>query len=73
MISSKKKKSTGKSVAFPKLMLNRKNDYIVFFYEDCKGVVVHGCNDMPEGFFSEHWGMYNFTDYDGSVTLENVS
>lgn len=73
MISSRKTDNTIRSVGYPKLMIQKKYGYVVFFSEHQRGTVVHEGEqtDVELGFYSRHWGMTGFGDFNGRVTLEN--
>jgi hypothetical protein len=59
---------------FPKLMkYNRKDsNFVVLFSSDKVGMVVESQDDeRPVGYYLNNWYMSSFSDFRGSVTLEN--
>jgi hypothetical protein len=59
------------SLPFPKLMIGEKGT-IVFFQDRPKGFVIDaGITPYKIGFYSETWDMNAFTDFTGSITLQN--
>ncbi len=57
---------------FPKLMVSRKYGLIVFFSKPKYGTCIYAdlTEDRP-GDLSAVWDMNQFTDFHGTVTLEN--
>ena len=76
-MKSKIKLSKVKSKEFPKLMSNKQYDFMVLFEKKNKGVVVYnGETDItwPHydiGYYSEHFMMDRFKDFNGKLTLKN--
>ncbi len=57
---------------FPKLMVSKMSNAVVFFYDDFKGIVVSDArNEYGIGHHSTDWIMDNFKDFNGSITLSN--
>lgn len=76
-MKSKVKLSKVKYKEFPKLMSNKQYNFIVLFEEPKKGVVLFN-NEKDQGFpphyigyYSEHWAMDRFEDFNGKLTLKN--
>ncbi len=55
---------------FPRLMQHT-DGTIVLFSEEGIGVAVVACGKTSIGETSTIWHMYSFTDFNGSVTLQN--
>lgn len=71
------KTPTGPPLPFPKLMTADGNKIVLFDQEE-HGVVIHqgdnrrqGADRHQVGFYSALWYMPAFTDFHGTVTLEN--
>jgi len=57
---------------FPKLMVMQPESVIVLFTNSGTGIVLStGNNCYPLGYLHNDWNMIFFTDYTGSITLEN--
>ena len=68
-------KSTLKEIEeneYPRLMIDKEQSIIVLFIGKGNGIVV---NSASKGFFTgnsdDDWNMDYFTNYNGTVTLEN--
>ena len=60
-----------KEKEFPKLMINDKNDLIIFMTSRGVGFVVQPNKHDPIGNYSDSWAMHQFKDFNGTVTLQN--
>jgi hypothetical protein len=68
------KKGSYKSTEFPKLMEHVGDGgwFLVFFVRVNEGVVVASEETQrPVGYSDDYWYMPSFSDFQGSVTLEN--
>ena len=62
---------TKNSKPYPKLMISDKG-IIVLFTTYCNGFCVNKSeSDLTIGSHSSNWDMSRFTDFDGTVTLQN--
>lgn len=59
------------STPYPKLMGTHGGLIVLFCRPKCGTVVVQINPSATVGYYSEDWEMSHFTDYMGSVTLEN--
>jgi len=73
MIRTYKQKDTSVlNYEFPKLMINKATGTIVLFETDKRGVALVGDTYLEcLGDYSRDWNMDHFTDYHGSITIEN--
>ena len=61
-----------KKKSFPKLMESKGSDSkVVLFTSSGKGTVVSRPQPEPVGEYSDFWNMNHFTDFEGTITLEN--
>lgn len=73
MIKTNIKQQTVK-IDFPRLMrYNKKDgDFTVLFSSRGTGMVVESTDDdRPVGYHSHNWSMGSFSDFHGTLTLEN--
>ena len=65
---------TQKEIPFPKLMINN-NGGIVLFEKNKNGTVIkrdpEWCESDAVGSADSEWSMIGFTDFTGSITLQN--
>lgn len=61
-----------KSAQYPKILKAKDYSLVVLFLRDKEGTVI-STNDTTWslGYFSDGWTMDEFTNFNGSVTLEN--
>ena len=57
-------------VVYPMLM-ERRGELVVLFYEHNRGVVASSNGFYPAGYHLNNWVMSDFTPYTGTVTLSN--
>ena len=55
---------------FPKLMIH-KDGLVVLFEESKRGMALDSDISMSAGDYSSNWVMDNFTDFKGTIQLEN--
>lgn len=58
-----------KGNSFPKIMIS--GDTIVLFTKPCIGITIANCDDYSVGSLSSGWDMDMFSDFYGTITLEN--
>lgn len=73
MIKTTIGKTEEQEKSFPKLMMSRFSQAIVFFESDKKGQVIRGDSDSMPGEIYSGWSAADFEDYNEPVTIQNVS
>ena len=56
---------------FPRLMVNDRTDLVVLFSDPDVGTVVSSKDACEVGDYVSDWIMDHFTDFEGTITLEN--
>lgn len=59
-----------KELPFPKLMISKASDKIVYFTEKGVGVSIHNHDYPTEVEYCTYWDMQFFKDFKGKITLE---
>ena len=59
------------ATTFPKLMISKVNNEIVFFGSLKCGMSITGFGHCGSGYYSKTWDMAKFSDYKTTLTLQN--